>query len=465
MVSMPKLDRATLLRFAGYPAFFFAALIIFGYVTFPFDRLALNVIDQLERSLDVDVEMEGFSPSWGTGVTIDKLSVTMPSRSKTDPPQTYVVTNVHARAGLFALLGRRLSVSVSADVAGGEVEAHYSESTSGIELQLEASGVRLEEFAALVALTGVPVKGSAMAHLDLELPEKKVKNAKGRLELTIVDGQVGEKGARIKAGLTGSLAYMAAEGIEMEKGLALGRFAANFDIKDGRATAEEFDASGGDAEGNFAGFILLRDHLGASALTGYVKFKVSDDYLRDSRKFSMLMGSPSLTRATRADGFYGFNVRGTLSNPQFLPAKTEGAAMAGAGSAATRKPGMGPRPGMGAKPGVSIAPGDLGEADIGMGAGAKAVPGATGAGEFPGRDPSAPGKFGAVGADGTPAEGYRPGAGAPGLVRPGLEPGVASDDPYTKLVPVPPSPGTAAAVTPDDDDTAAPAAAPDGGTE
>ncbi|HEV8322263.1 MAG TPA: type II secretion system protein GspN [Myxococcota bacterium] len=438
-MQLPALPKAaTLVRFAGYPAFFLAALIIFGYVTFPFDRLALNIITQVEANLGVDVELEGFEPSWGTGVHIDKLSVTMPSRNKDDPPQTYVVTNVNARAGLFALLGRSLSVSLDAELAGGEIEAHYAEDTGGVKLSIEASGVRLDDFAALQALTGVPVKGGVVAKLDVELPEKKLKNAKGRLEMTIVEGMVGDKGAHIKAGLTGSLAYLASEGIEMEKGLSLGRFSAVFDIKDGRATAEEFEAAGGDAEGSYAGFIMLRDRLGSSTLAGYVKFKVSEDYLKESRKFTMLMGSPSLTRATRSDGYYGFNVRGTLSNPQFLPAKTEGA---GAGAAA-RRPGAGPK---GPRPGISVTPGmdgaepgepvmgrpPVARPGMGVGAGAAGAGLEVGAGGVPGPGagmagalegagaPPGPGagKFGASVADdgsgSTGSVGYVKGSGPP----------------------------------------------------
>jgi type II secretion system protein N len=353
----------TVAKYAVYPLFYFFCLAMFGYLTFPYDRLKDRLISEFHRSQTKRgqpaaqrLEIDTLDSYWFTGVEVigarviiapsaeDLLASTKASSAGGTEDAAAkakdTVINIeegHARVRLLPLLIGRVRVDFGAKVFGGEVTGSAPVGRAAENhIEVEIDGVDLGQVEPLVAAVGLPMKGTANGKLDLVAPEGKFNKADGSFELTVTDAAVGDGKTKLK----GQLALPEAK---------LGDLTITADAKDGVLKISKLSANG-DLEVVGDGKIAMREPWNDSNVDVYLRFKFSDGYRGKNEVTRSLLGAPGSTapalldladpkikKAKRADGFYGWHVHGAIKRIKFDPSASDAPGGAGTRPARTGK--------------------------------------------------------------------------------------------------------------------------------
>ena len=322
------------LRWVAYPAFYLVCLGIFGYLTFPFDRLRERIIVEFEKQQRAQgsaqhLSIEHLGSYWFSGVAVEGVKLTLPAddaASKSDEPAKEAVIAIdaaHMRVRLLPLLLGRVRIDFWANAFGGEVSGTvpYGRTTGALELNIDA--VDLAKVSMLTDALGLPLRGVASGHLELAMPEMKTAKAEGSMDFTIQDLAVGDGKTKIK----GQLALPEAK---------LGSLTLSAEAKDGVLKVSKGSAPGPDLELAIGDAkVSLRDPWADSMLDIYAKFRFSDAYRGKNDITKSLLGAPGssapalldladpkVKKAKRPDGFYGWHIYGPLKHLKFDPAAT-----------------------------------------------------------------------------------------------------------------------------------------------
>jgi type II secretion system protein N len=326
----PRLKKA--LVAAGYVAFYFFALVVFFYWTFPYDRLKERIVrDFNARQSGPDamrLELDDLSSYWLSGIEAEGLRLVSPPEGKAKKPTVTSVESAHARISLPALLLGRRSVSFGADAFGGSLDGNISDSSVERVVEIEIDELDLGQTPMLAGLLGLPVTGALSGSIELLAPEARLSKAEGKISLKMTGLSVGDGKAKIR------------EIIALPK-LDAGTLTLEAEVKTGTVKITQLSGSGPDLEVGAEGTVRLRDQPGQSALQLTSEFKFTDRYTNKDDITRALFGPSGafdLDRKNRAakrpDGFYSWRVTGTLDKPHFLP--FGGAAGAKKGAAAPK---------------------------------------------------------------------------------------------------------------------------------
>jgi type II secretion system protein N len=341
----------TIAKWALYPLFYLFCLALFGYLTFPFDRLKDRLIAEFEREQATHgghqrLEIDELSSYWFSGVDVTGVKLVIPPADPGDKDAkdtVLAVDRAHARVQLLPLLIGRVRVDFTAEAFDGEVSGSVPVTGGNGAIELSLEDVDLSKVAAITDTIGVPLRGIASGTIELDAPERKLSKATGSVSLTVRGVSVGDGKTKIK----GQLALPEAK---------LGDLTITADATDGLLKISKLAAPGPDLDLQGDGKISLRDVWNDSSADLYVKFKFSDAYRGKNDVTKSLLGAPGskapalldladpkIKKAKRPDGFYGFHVHGTLRNLRFDPsasgAPEGGAARGGKGSPFQRKAG------------------------------------------------------------------------------------------------------------------------------
>lgn len=335
-----KLFRA--LKWSAYPIFYFFCLLLFGVMTFPFDRLKDRLLAEIGKqskgkSAPV-ITIDKMDSYWISGVEVEGIKVRLPADETpaargagaygmpAPPPAKDSVIDVkeaHARARFLPLLIGRVQLDFWASVFGGEVEGSAPLGTTKGDVDLTVTDVMLSEVDPLQNLLGVPIEGRVNGTLSLSPTDGKFNKASGKLELSIKNIAVSDGKTKIQGLLaipTAKIDELAIAG-EAEKGV----------LKITKLTA-----GGPDLELDGEGKINVREPWMESSLDLYIKFRFTDAYRGKDSTTKSILGEPGSTstpliemqvaklkKAKRPDGFYGFHVHGKLKRLDFTPSATE----------------------------------------------------------------------------------------------------------------------------------------------
>jgi type II secretion system protein N len=328
----PRLRR--ILRAVGFGAFYVFALIIFAYVTFPYQRLRDRIVQEFNlRQTGPDpmrLEIDELDAYWLTGVEAEGIrlipspkpastSAAMPGVESAPPPKPRVmnIDSAHVRVGLLPLLIGNTRLAFGADAFGGHISGNSSESDGTRHLAVELEDVSLADAPILADTVGLPMTGTMNGEIDFTLPESKLAKAEGTVKIKIDGLSVGDGKAKIRD--TIALPKVEAGTLELD-----GQAAA------GQLKISKFDAAGPHLEFVAEGSIRLRDPATASLLNLTARFKLSDKYKNQNDTTRGIFGAPGSNsglfdldpknrRAKRPDGFYAWRVSGALSNPSYAP--------------------------------------------------------------------------------------------------------------------------------------------------
>lgn len=336
-------------RYAAYPAFYLFCLGLFGYLTFPYDRLKDRIIAEFERAqtkrggaVTQRLEIDSLDSYWFTGVELKGARLILPpdpaasragasamlgvgasaGKDKPEAPKPTVIEidEAHARVRILPLLIGRVRVDFWASVFGGEIEGVAPVGKSGGTVEVEVSNVDLGKVEPLAELLGgIPMHGTVNAKLELEAPDGKFNKANGTLELTAADVWVLDGKTKIQ----GLLELPTAK---------LGDLTLSAEAKDGVLKVTKLSAPGPDVELEGDGKINIREPWNNSTADMYVRFKITDAYRGKTDATKSAFGEPGSTvppmvetfvpkmkRAKRTDGFYGWHVHGALKKVKFDP--------------------------------------------------------------------------------------------------------------------------------------------------
>lgn len=321
---------AKILRYAGLVAFYLAALIVFCFLTFPYERLRDRLVDEFNSRQTgpepLRLQLESLGAYWIGGVEAKGVQLISPPKRATTasadaaPPKPGVlrVDSAHARVSLLSLIFGSVDLSFGADAFGGTISGTTSESDGTRAVELTIEDVSLAEAPLLAEAIGLPMSGTVGGTLDFRLPEGKLAKADGTLNLEIVGLSAGDGKAKIR------------DTIALPK-VEAGDLKVVGDASEGQLKFTDFSAKGPDLELVAEGSMRLRDPLTTSLLSMTARFRFTERYTTKSELTKVLFGAPGSSapglfdldpknkRAKRPDGFYGYRASGALASPSFTP--------------------------------------------------------------------------------------------------------------------------------------------------
>lgn len=322
----PRVRRA--LRVAGYGAFYLFALIVFAYVTFPYERLRDRIVQEFNSRQTgahaMRLEIDELDAYWLSGVEAEGIRLisaaaqTVGAEAAAARPRVMGVDSARVRVGMLGLLFGSTRLSFGAEAFGGTISGFTSESDGSRRLEVELEELALGDAPMLAASIGLPLAGTLNGQLDLLLPEGKLAKAEGSIQLQVENLSVGDGKAKIR------------------DTIALPKVEAGQLVIEGEATAGQlkigkFEANGQHLELSADGGARLRDPASTSILSLTARFRFSERYTNQNDMTRGIFGAPGSSvpglfdldpknkRAKRPDGAYGWRVSGTLENPTFSP--------------------------------------------------------------------------------------------------------------------------------------------------
>ncbi len=330
-----------ILRAVLYPLFYSVLLFLFFIWTFPYDRLKERVLAEFNASQPLGngtrMEIDALDGYWLSGIEAEGVRLISPPRPvsesddedgdekekekkpKKPEPKVVEIDAVHARVSLLRLLFGTTHVSFGADAFGGELSGFTSDADDARTLEIELESVGLTDMPMLASAVGLPMTGAMTGRVELTLPEQKLSQAAGLINLTAVDVTIGDGKAKIR------------DTIALPK-LDAGELVIEATVEEGRVDIEKLTAKGPDFELDANGKIRLRDPFESSLVELNLRFKFTDAYKNKNDMTRGLFGTPGSSapglfdidpknqRAKRPDGFYAFRVTGPFSKLDTQPA-------------------------------------------------------------------------------------------------------------------------------------------------
>ncbi|HEY1535052.1 MAG TPA: type II secretion system protein GspN [Polyangiaceae bacterium] len=324
-----------ILIWVGYGSFYLFALLLFGYTTFPFDRLRTRIQNEFNSSqtgpTPMTLRLGHLSSYWFSGVRAENIDLISPPTppapddlsAKPGKPRVMRIDSVHARVALLHLLFGTVHVNFGADVFGGKLSGFTSDADGGRKFDVEIEDVGLADAPMLADLVGLPIAGQLAGEIEFLLPESKLSKAEGKVDLKFSGLSAGD-------GKTKVLNAIALPKIEV------GDLTLQATVAAGNLKIDQFSAAGKDLDLQGEGSVRLRDTLDASVLSLNARFKFSDKFTNKDDMTRGLFGAPGggvpglfdlvpqNKHAKRADGSYGWRISGTFSHPSFFPAASAG---------------------------------------------------------------------------------------------------------------------------------------------
>jgi type II secretion system protein N len=332
----PRVKRV--LIWCGYAAGYFFALLVFAYLTFPYDRLKERIVSEFNaRQTGADasrLELDDLGSYWLSGIEAEGVRLVTPapppsdSSKKAEKPKVMSIDEAHVRVSILNLLIGRRVMTFGADAFGGSIDGEVSDSESERNVELELDALDLSQAPMMADAIGLPVFGKLSGTATLNSPEARLSKGEGKVSLKITELAVGDGKAKIR------------DTIALPR-IDAGELVLEADVKGGQLKISQFSATGPDLEFTADGTIRLRDQPEHSTLSMNVKFKFTDRYTNKNDLTKSLFGSggspglfdmdPKNKRAKRPDGFYGWRVSGTVAKPLFSPSASD------AGGSSSRK--------------------------------------------------------------------------------------------------------------------------------
>lgn len=331
-----------------YPLFYLFCLVLFGYLTFPFDRLKDRLIAEFDHtqrkksaSAAQKLEIDHLTSYWFSGVEAKGVRLIFPpddpsaagagrgfaalsaaaAQASNEPPKPTVIAvdSAHGRVRILPLLIGRIKIDFVANAFGGEVEGTIPVGASSGPVEVAFNNLDIGLVEPLTDLIGLPVKGILAGKLELEASEGKFSKANGSLDISVTGASLGDGKTKFK----GQVALPEAR---------LGDITIAGTATEGALKITALSASGPDVELSGDGKLNVREPWNETTADLGLRFKFSDAYRDKNDETRSLLGAPNsnmpalieiaepkIKRAKRPDGFYGFHITGALKRLKFEP--------------------------------------------------------------------------------------------------------------------------------------------------
>ncbi len=299
-----------LLLFAGCGAASVFGLATGFYATFPSEEAASWAEYEFhQRNRDYALEVGDVSPWWLPGVRATDVKVYTVKRGRRtkDVPKPGLertemlkLDSLGVRAELIPLLVGKQSFGFSAALLGGEVDGHFSQSESGVELSFDASGLDLAQMPIDKDNVVVHLAGTVSGKSDLSLDAEDVKNSTGALDIQF-DGLKLDSGTKVM-------------GIELPV-VTFASARVKFEATEGKLVVTEGTFEGDVLDMTLTGDIALNKKLPRSRNRLELTVTLPEELDRIAKI------APAMKRARDPEGAYHFNIGGTILSPTFRAGK------------------------------------------------------------------------------------------------------------------------------------------------
>jgi type II secretion system protein N len=295
-------------------------LLVFLSLTFPYDKLRERLVgqfnaDQRATGGKQELQIEEMSGYWLSGVRAKGVHLLSLPTEPGKPPSKIDIEEATIR---YALLIGHGDLGFHVNAFGGEASGTYGDhGDRSIEVELDS--IDIGAIDPLVQVLGVPLKGKLGGKVKLTMPDGKASKGSGSVALEIQDVSVGDGKAKLK----GALALPRID---------VGTVTISGDARDGTLKITKLVAGGKDVELQGEGRVVMREMATDSICDAQIRFKINDAYRNKNDLTKSLFGAPGssmpalfemdpkVRQSKRADGFYGWAMRGTLGRPDFVPA-------------------------------------------------------------------------------------------------------------------------------------------------
>ncbi len=336
--------------YVGYSSFFFFALLLFIYWSFPYDRVRDKIIAEFEKSQRTPpgapkqvLSIGKLEPSWFTGVVLKDVTLTTIPADPNKPSSVLRADEVRARVAFGSLFSSAKDLSFSAKAIGGTIEGSITHKLSTAPstplpgkkdtgpkydrtIKMDLNDVSLAELAPLRDAVGTAVGGTLKGSIDVTYGETRIDKANGTVALEVENFWVSDGKTPFK--VPALKAVFGSEDITLPQ-IVIGNVPVQISVKNGVATVEKFEGKGKDLELNVDGRVTLRESVNESDLAIGLRFKFNDTYKKKGESTAGLLllldSEPKLRASKRSDGFYALRAQGLLGNPIIAPAGGGGA--------------------------------------------------------------------------------------------------------------------------------------------
>lgn len=300
---MNRVPIKEILKWTGYPLFFFLCFIFFAYKTFPYERLADRLIREAQAQ-GYEIEIVDLTHSGLTGLTFEGLRLLIPSEEEGSPPADLIVDELSVSTSLFSLMSDTKSYSFDAELAGGEAEGDITLGEADMEIDVEIENVDLGALPALRTFTKIPLAGTLTGEIVLAMPPE-VAESTGNVEVTIEGLNVGDGKSKLDIPGWGGLTLDRAD---------VGNLELIATIDAGVAKIERATAHGKDLELDVLGRVRLLRPVKRSDLNVMLRAKIQDAYKERSEKVATMLelASSGLKAAQTADGAIQYVIAGSI---------------------------------------------------------------------------------------------------------------------------------------------------------
>jgi type II secretion system protein N len=284
------------------------------YFSFPSER-AKEVAIRTAAARDLDLEIGSASPAFGLGVVFHDILVR--TRPATGKPTRFTIESARLSVSPWSLLSSSKTITVSLEAFGGHIDITQTGAAGKkgpFELQVRAHDVRLGDLPGVRDAINLPLSGTAKLDLNFLSPSGKLAEANGEITLSCDNVVIGDGKTPLKVAGNPFLSG----GLTLPK-VRLDDFGGHVAIDKGLARLQEIAGKSRDGEVALEGEVTLRDPLPSSTVNAYLRFKLSDPFLKQASAVATMLQMVG-AQGKRPDGFYGMRLSGRLGqlNPPVL---------------------------------------------------------------------------------------------------------------------------------------------------
>jgi type II secretion system protein N len=297
--------------FSGFGLVVFVAAL---YVSFPYER-AKEMAIAMAADKDLDVEIGSAGPALGLAVSFRDIRVrTRPASGK---PTRFTIDAARVSLSPLSLLSSSKSYTLLLDAFGGQIEFSQSGKPGKKEpfqVLVHARDVKMSELPGVREAINLPLDGTAKLDLEVASQTGRFADATGQISFACEGCVVGDGRAPLRVAGNPFLGG----GLTLPR-VRLGDLGGHVAIDKGVAKLQGIEARSPDGEIALEGEVTLRDPLSMSTVNAYLRFKLSDAFLKQAANVQTILQMAG-AQGKRSDGFYGMRLSGRLGqlNPPLL---------------------------------------------------------------------------------------------------------------------------------------------------
>ncbi|HMC93760.1 MAG TPA: type II secretion system protein GspN [Polyangia bacterium] len=301
-------------RIALFTGFGLVVFVVALYFSFPYQR-AKEMAIRMASDKDLDVEIGSAGPAFGLGVTFHDIRVR--TRPTTGKPTRFTVESARVSVSPLSLFSSSKSYTVLLDAFGGQIEFSQS-GTPGkkkpFQLAVYAKGVKMNELPGVRETINLPLVGTAKVDFEVASETGRFADATGEITFSCEGCVLGDGKSPLRVAGNPFLSG----GLTLPR-VRLDDLGGHVAIDKGVAKLQGVEAKSPDGEIALEGEVTLRDPVAMSTVNAYLRFKLSDAFLKQAANVQTIL-QMAAAQGKRADGFYGMRLSGRLGqlNPPLL---------------------------------------------------------------------------------------------------------------------------------------------------